>query len=84
MPQLNYQQRQIVSKLKLGAALSRNEDGQVFYLDDGKSTKAIASHVIEQMQLAKLLYVDLIGWCHLRAKTSRPARTSKRRAKQKA
>lgn len=75
MAQLTYQKRQIVSKLKMGAALSRDETKDVFYLNDGKSQKAIDARLVHEMEAARILCVDLIGFCFLKPIVKRPTRT---------
>lgn len=75
MAQLTYQKRQIVSKLKRGAALSRDETNDVFYLNDGKSQKTVDARLVREMEAARILCVDLIGFCFLKPTTKRHTRT---------
>jgi hypothetical protein len=77
MAQLTYQKRQIVSKLKMGAALSRDENKGVFYLNDGKSQKAIDAGLVHEMEAARILCIDLIGFCFLKPIVKKSGRTKR-------
>lgn len=74
MAQLTYQKRQIVSKLKMGAALTKDETKDVFYLNDGKCQKVIDARLVRELEAARILCVDLIGFCFLKPAIKRHAR----------